>query len=118
MATSLVDGRDLWGATAAIDLTGKLYRFISLDSNGNFVLSNETVTGPPLGILFEEATQGNAATVQFRSVAKVLLAETLAAGTIVGPDTVGRAIGHSTSGVSAGMILQGGTYGSIVPVKL
>jgi hypothetical protein len=115
MSTMMVDGRDLWAANAGVDLTGKLFHFVTFDASGNFIIANEVV---PFGIVYEEATLGNAASVQFRGVGKVVLAETLAPGAIVGPDELGQAIGASTSGASAGMIIQGGVAGVIVPVKL
>jgi hypothetical protein len=111
----MADGRDLWAANAGADLTGKLFHFVTFDANGNFIIANEVV---PFGIVFEEATLGNPASVQFRGVGKVVLAETLAAGAIVGPDHLGQAIGSSTSGTSAGEIVTGGVAGNIVPIKL
>lgn len=115
MSTMMVDGRDLWAANAGVDLTGKLFHFVTFDSNGNYIIANEVL---PFGIVYEEATLGNAATAQYRAIGKVVLGETLASGAIVGPDQFGQAIGHSTSGSSAGMILQGGVAGNIVPIKL
>jgi hypothetical protein len=115
MSTMMVDGRDLWAANAGVDLTGKLFYFVTFDSSGNFIIANEVV---PFGIVFEEASLGNPASVQFRGVGKVLLAETLAPGAIVGPGPFGTAIGHATAGVSGGQLIQGGVAGNIVPIKL
>ena len=119
----MVDGRDLWAASCDVNLAGFLHYFIAINpATGNFIIANDV---QPFGVLFEEpvlgfnqAYSGQPASVQFRGVGSVILGETLLPGSIVGPNALGQAVGHVTSGISAGMILQGGNYGNIVPVKL
>ena len=61
MATQQL-GVSTWAKPAGMDLTGKLFTFMKVDGSGNIV---QALAGDPaIGILMEEATSGNAASVQ------------------------------------------------------
>src|ERR1700747_3452650 len=72
---------------------------------------------PTIGIFTEGGGSGKPCTVQLKSVGKITLAGTLAAGVQVQSDASGHAVALS-SGKKAGTLLTGGVSGDIVSILL
>lgn len=98
-------------AEAAVDLTGKLHRFMKVDSAGKIAICGSGEAA--LGILYEECVLGAPATVMFGSIGKVILGATVAAGARVQSDGNGAAI-TLAAGVARGIALEGGGAGQII----
>src|SRR6266550_6011164 len=93
MATSMLDGKDVWAATAYEDLTGKVNLFAGLDSTGKIMVARQNQT--VMGVIIEEATAGNAASIQRTGVAKVIVgAVTVSAGARLSSDGSGKAVAY------------------------
>jgi len=110
----IIDAAWTWAKPAGQDLTGKLWCFAKLDSSGNIVLAGNGDAA--VGVIHEEATSGNPASIQIGCVAKVKLGATLTPGARVQSDGNGNAIA-AAGGTTLGCILEGGNSGEIVPVK-
>lgn len=91
-----------WAHAAGADLTGKLFYFAALDSDGNIVLAGAGAAS--IGAIIEEATSGNPASVQMNGIAKVIAGGTIVAGAQVEVDSNGKAVTHS-SGVAVGIYM-------------
>src|SRR5262249_37838925 len=115
MAVAMV-GVETWARPAGVDLTGKLFFFEQLDSSGNIIV-NTTANGAVTGTIIEEATVGNAASIQLGGPAKVTAAATITPGQLVGSDATGKAVVY-VSGQAAGVCLIGGVSGNIITVRL
>lgn len=100
---------------AGVDLTGKLFCFAAVDTNGNIILCG--AGGNAIGAIVEEATPGNAATVQMGSIAKVKTGGNITSGARVQSDANGFAVSLQT-GVAVGIALTGAISGDIIPVYL
>jgi hypothetical protein len=100
---------------AGVNLTGKLFHFAAVDSSGNIVLSG--AGGNVIGVIMEEATIGNAATVQVDGIAKVKTSGNVSAGARVQSDANGQCQSLQ-SGVAVGIALTGAIAGDIIPVKM
>lgn len=100
---------------AGQDLTGKLFAFAAVDSSGNIVLCG--AGGNAIGAIVEEATLGNAATVQVDGIAKVKTSGNITSGARVQSDANGLAQSLQ-SGVPVGIALTGAIAGDLIPVRL
>ena len=109
-------GISSWAQPAGVDLTGKLFYFATVDSSGNIIV-NLASTGPVIGVIIEEATSGNAASVQTDGIAKVQANATIAPGQQIASDGTGQAIVYA-SGIALGVCLTGGVAGNIITMKL
>jgi hypothetical protein len=113
MATGL-QGLTLYSQLAGVDLTGKLFCFAAVDANGNIILGADN--GVVIGTLIEVDLSGRPASAQLDGIGKVILSTTIAALTLVGSDGNGQAKAAAT--YLAGITLEGGNGGDIVPIKL
>ena len=100
---------------AGVDLTGKLFCFAAVDANGNIIVCGAGGNG--IGSIAEEATAGNAATVQLGSIAKLKTGGNVTAGSRVQSDANGFAVSLQ-SGVPLGIALTGAISGDVIPVYL
>ena len=100
---------------AGVDLTGKVFYFAAVDASGNITLCG--AGGNAIGVITEEATIGNAATVQVDGIAKVKTSGNIAAGSRVQSDANGLCQSLQ-SGVAVGISLTAAVAGDIIPVKL
>ena len=83
--------------TAGADLTGKLNLIAKFDTSGNVVVA-AGATDKMIGVIREEATSGNPATIQFGGVGKVISGGVIAAGDLLTSDGSGKAIATTSSG--------------------
>lgn len=100
---------------AGVDLTGKLFTFSAVDASGNIIVCGAGGNG--IGALVEEATLGNAATVQVDGIAKVKTGGNIASGARVQSDANGLCVSLQ-SGVPLGIALTAAISGDIIPVRL
>lgn len=104
-----------YAAAAGADLTGKLFYLAVIDSNGNIALAG--AGGNVVGAITEEATQGNFATIQMGSIAKVKTSGNIVAGSRIQSDANGLAESLQ-SGVACGIALTSAVANDIIPVYL
>ena len=119
MATAM-QGMGVWSAPAGEDLSGALFTFVTLHSDGLVYQAN---SGDAVaGVLVEGDTAGNYVTFQYSDVVKVTLGATLTPGTRVMSDNSGNAVAAIDSpvngGYEAGMLLSGGNSGEIATLLL
>jgi hypothetical protein len=110
------EGVVFYAATATADLTGKAFYFAAIDSSGNIVTCGAGGNG--VGVIVEEATAGNAATIQMGgSIVKVKTVGNIVAGSRVQSDTSGLCESLQ-SGVALGVALTAAVAGDIIPVYM
>lgn len=109
----LVEGLTYSGI-AGENLTGKLNRFVSLNSSLEVVLAAENAV--PIGTLFEEGPLGAAVSVQCGGIAKVIVDTAVSTpSTLVSVGAAGGAKPAGSTGV-AGVALAAGAANVVIPV--
>ena len=118
MATEqVIEGLE-WAQAAGADLSGKLHYIVKLDTSGNVVLA-AAASDSILGVIREEATSGNPATVQFGGIAKVIAGGTITTGAAVTSDGSGKAVAASAGNRILGIALSPNIVsGDIISVAL
>jgi predicted TIM-barrel enzyme len=110
-------GISSWAAPAGADLTGKLFYFATFDTNANIIV-NASANGAVAGVIIEEATSGNAASIQTDGIAKVQANGVIAAGAGVSSDATGQAVSYVSGPVIGVAFAAASGAGIIIPVKL
>ncbi|TXH10910.1 MAG: hypothetical protein E6R03_14935 [Hyphomicrobiaceae bacterium] len=106
-------GAALFSFEAAVDLSTKQFHFVKLDGTGK-VTTIAAVTDRPLGILQNKPVAGQAATVLFFGISKVVADENITAGALVGTSADGQADGAHAQPVGFALIDAGvGNIGTI-----
>lgn len=117
MARTQFDGRDVWAASANADLRGKLFYGVKITgTTGDGKIDLCTSADVPAGVLVEDGNIGDAVSMQFAGVAKILLSGTVNAGAVVKIDDAGK--GNGASGNIIGIAFTGGIAGDIISVAL
>ena len=102
------------------DLTGALFKFVSLNSSGQLVLpaSNGASVYGVVSEVPAAAAAGNPTTVDVLGIVKVQAGGTVATGARVMANTSGLAVAATTGLNVAGIARKGGTSGQILEVLL
>lgn len=97
---------------------GNQYRFVYVNSSGEVEVADTAVVAP-VGVL-QNVPQvgGQAATVGILGVSMVELGANTTAGVLVAPDADGKAVAALATKAFAGLTLNGGSTGELVPVLL
>jgi hypothetical protein len=116
MATSL-QGLTLYAAPAGADLTGAVFKFARIDTNGNIVVADGH-SSPTVGVVIEGAALGNPVTVQMDGIGKVTVGTgAITAGSAIESHTDGTAIAGA-EGDADGVALNSGSPGEVISVRL
>ncbi len=110
-----MDGGD-YAALATSDLSAKLFFLAKIDSNAKIDLAGDG--GAVAGVIIEGAVAGFPATIQTHGIAKVICAETIAAGARVASDASGKLVAAAVGDFEVGTALTGGDANDIIPVLL
>jgi hypothetical protein len=118
MSIERFDGADLDSLEAGADLSGQLFRFARIDTDGRLVRAGNGQNA--YGVIREGSIAGNFTTVVVRRLVRVEAGAAITAGTEVMCDTDGRAIpatgaGNVILGVARGAASDAGV---IFPVEL
>lgn len=115
----------VYSALANADLTGKLFCFAKVVTNGGSpnvgLIAVATSGDAVIGVIVEEGTSGNPVSVAIDGIAKVTLGATLNAGTVVMSDGSGHAVAYVDSPIgnfAVGILLQDGNSGDVCTVAL
>ena len=104
-------------AMAGADLSGALFKFVSLNSAGEFILP--AASGNPVyGVVTEPATAGNPVTVDVLGIVKVEAGATVATGAVVQTNAAGEAITAVAGTTPVGIARKGGADGEIIEVLM
>ena len=80
---------------AGADLSAKQYHFVRLDgANGRKVVVCDAVTDRPVGVLRNDPTSGQMATVMVTGISQVVANADLAAGDVIGTSNDGQAAAY------------------------
>lgn len=102
-------------AVAGADLSAAQYKFVKLNTTANqVVLCGDGEDGD--GVLQNDPTSGQAATVCIGGVTKVLLGGTVAAGGVVSSGAAGIANASANGDYMLGKALTGGASGEIATI--
>lgn len=103
---------------AAADLSAAQFKLVTVNASGQAALANTTAL--VVGVLQNKPTAaGQAATVAFAGVSKVLAAGNITAGARVTADANGNAIAATTAGDAVlGVALAGAASGDLFPVLI
>lgn len=99
---------------AGADLSAKQFYFVEVNSSGAAVLAGDGENA--VGVLQNDPTSGNAATVGFFGVTKVKAGGTVTAGGFVASDTNGKAVTAATGDIILGTFLEGGVSNDLVSI--
>lgn len=112
------------GLSASADLSAKQYYFVKIDGDYSVGLC-DTDGEFPIGVLQNEPTSGQAATVEMAGATKVVAAEALTAGDFVGTDANGKAkiVQSTNTGADigdwlVGIVIEGAGADEIATIKL
>ncbi len=103
---------------AAADLSASQFKIVTVDSNGRAALAGATTLG--VGVLQNKpAALGQAATVAFGGISKVVAGGSITAGARITSDASGNAIAATTAGDAVvGVALASAASGDIIPALL
>ena len=97
---------------------GKQYHFVKLTGNHQVGLA-VGVADAVVGVLQNKPqTPGSAATVAYSGVTNVIAGAAITAGTAVGPDAAGAAVGAGANAVAGYAITASTAAGQLIPVLL
>lgn len=102
---------------AGADLSSSQYKFVESNSSGTATVCG-TAGEYALGVLQNDPTSGNAATIAVSGISKVVLGDTVAINVEVSTDASGRAIPATTGHKIVGIAIVGGAVGNIGSVLL
>lgn len=105
-----------YARAAGEDLTGKLHYIAHIDTDGDIVLAGDGEQ--PCGVITEEATAGNGASVQFLGIGKVIAGGSVTAGQNVASDTNGKGVAATSNEDVLGIALESASANEIFPVLL
>lgn len=117
MTTSKMFGAGTYAALAGADLTGKLFYFAKMGTDGRIVLCDSS--SPPLGIITEEAILNAPVSLQTAGNGKVVCGSAITAGDEIQSDANGAATGFGSGALNygAGVALNSGNPGEIIEFK-
>lgn len=102
---------------AGADLSSSQYKFVESNSSGTATVCN-TAGEYALGVVQNDPTSGQAATIAVSGVSKVVLGGTVAINDQISTDNSGRAIAATTGHKILGIAIVGGAVGNIGSVLL
>ena len=102
---------------AGADLSAAQYKFVEMSSAGTVTVCNTAGEGA-LGVLQNDPTSGQTATIAYEGVSKVVAGDTVAIAGKVSTDNAGRAIPATTGHKILGVAMSGGAVGQIISVLL
>lgn len=102
---------------AGADLSSSQFKFVESNSSGTATVCN-SAGEYALGVLQNDPTSGNAATIATSGISKVVLGGTVAINDQISTDASGRAIAATTGHKILGIAIKGGAVGEIGSVLL
>lgn len=102
---------------AGADLSAKQFYFVELNNTGKVTVCN-SAGERAFGVLQNDPTANQAATIAIGGVAKVIAGDTIAIGDQIATDASGRAIPATTGQIVLGDAISAGAVGNVVSVLL
>ena len=102
---------------AGADLSSAQFKFVESNSSGTVTVTN-AAGEYVLGVLQNNPTSGNAATVAVGGISKVVLGGNVTINDSIATDNAGKAVAASTGNKIVGIAIKGGASGEIGSVLL